>query len=651
MASRLPKLQNLALAKKLVGALAIFILPVALMAYFLVTEKDDLITFTRQEIAGVHYLRAAQSVLYALTAIEPAQRDVAAAAEALKRAEASDAGALGAAQRAAALADALAAGGKSADDALAKATDLISYLSDSSNITLDPDADTYFVGDIIVNQATAILTQASALLGAAHDLDADPSDDHKIAYAEARDGVAAGASAFASDLAKAINGDADGSVHATLAAPGKAVAGAVETLAAAAKSGDRKALAAAEADLEQRVRGFNAAADDEMEHLLEARIAGFHALLRTRLGIAALCLLLGSIAAFLVVRSITKPLQLVTGLMGELTAGKLDIEIPRQDRGDEIGGLIVALRAFHEAALDRQAARVQEQQHSESERARVERIRALNEAFNGSVHHALSELDGAVGALNGMATGLAQDSEAASKRADAVAAAAQQTSGNVQTVASASEELSVSSKEIAGRLGSSSTIAQQAVAEAKETRAAVGQLTGATAKISEVVSLINEIAGQTNLLALNATIEAARAGDSGKGFAVVAQEVKTLANQTAKATDEISSHIAAVQEAGKNVALAIEHIDGVITQINEASLGISGAIEEQGAATQEIARNCQEAARGTAEVTSNVAQIAEAAQSGNKVSRSVLDAAKALNVEAKKLEQDVRVYLANIQQA
>ena len=644
--------RNLSLGKKLSAAVAIFLIPIVLMGYFLVSEKDDLISFTQQEVAGVSYLSAIQVAFSAVTSTDPAA-NAKQAIEALKKAEKNDAGTLNVAAKSQAAVDALeglVAGKKTASDALAALGDLNSSVSDNSNITLDPDMDAYFVGDIIVNQSTGVLTQASALAGAASDLDADKtkSDDHKIAYAEARDGLATSAGNVATELGKAFKGNADGALQKALGDETKAVADAVAKVADAVKTDDRKALNTAIASTLSATDSLMTKSNAEMTRLLKVRIDGFHSVVFDRLGIAFVIVLFGGLISWLLVRSINKPLGFITRAMGQITGGNLDVEIPQQERADEIGELFVALRAFHTATVEREEAHTAEKKRLETDRVRGERIKELNTAFNDSVRVALSHLSTAVVQLNGTAHKMTKDSEDTSKKASSVAAAAEQASANVQTVASAAEQLSASIREIAGHIKTSSSVTQQAEQEAKQTRATVETLSTATNKIGEVVELINQIAGQTNLLALNATIEAARAGDAGKGFAVVASEVKTLANQTARATEDITNHISAIQGSVHNVIVAIEHIDGTISQINEIAGIIAHAVEQQREATQEISHNVQEAAQGTQEVTGNITQIAQQSSNAGRTAEDLLGAAKGLNEQAGKLSTDVDTYLGNI---
>ena len=647
------KLQNLSIGRKIVLSIVIFTFPIFLLGYFLVVEKQGLIDFTNQEIAGVHYLRAAQTSLHALTAVPPSKDVATKAITALKKAEQEDAGGLSVTQKSNELIAALEAviAGKAPDDALAKTTNLISSISDNSNITLDPDLDAYFVGDILVNQATGVLTQVNSLLNASTALNTTKSDDNKVAYAEARDGFAASAGNIATELAKAIKGNVDNSAKPALFAKGEAVAAAAAKLTEAAKTADHNLVSPAADELAQKVQELTFSADDEMEKLLNTRNDGFHATIVERLGIALVVMFVGAFIAFIVVRSITRPLALITSLMGKLTLGDLNVEVPQEKRSDEIGSLILALQAFYNATIATHKAREVENKRVEGEKLRAERIKELNEAFSQQVHTALGALNNAATQMNGSATTMAENASTSSQQAATVAAAAEQASANVQTVAAAAEELSASVQEITNRIGESSSIAQQAADEAKATQTKVNSLADATVKIGDVVNLINEIAGQTNLLALNATIEAARAGEAGKGFAVVASEVKTLANQTARATEDITGHITAIQDSVKTVSAAIEHIVATITHINESSSAIASAAEQQGAATREISRNVQEASMGTAEVSSNVAKIAQAIAGTEGMSKDVKASTQVLSNEAKNLKEDVDAYLTSIRKA
>lgn len=273
------------------------------------------------------------------------------------------------------------------------------------------------------------------------------------------------------------------------------------------------------------------------------------------------------------------------------------------------------------------------------------------ESVAASVGNVIETISTTTMSLQSNADSLTASAKNTSTQSLAVAAASEEMSVNVQTVSSATEELSSSISEIARQVTQSTKVAESAVSEAERTNQTVTGLVNAVAKIGEVIGLINDIASQTNLLALNATIEAARAGEAGKGFSVVASEVKTLANQTAKATEEIASQIGAIQTATNDAAHAIQSVGKTIGQINEVATSIASAIEEQGAATQEIARNAQQASNATQDVSANISQITDAAQLTGESAGEVAKATSGLSREAEKLRAEIAKFLAGIRQA
>lgn len=371
------------------------------------------------------------------------------------------------------------------------------------------------------------------------------------------------------------------------------------------------------------------------------------------LGIAILgiALISGSIA-FMLGRSISRPLNQLGARMKELADGKLDGEIPCVGRGDEVGAMAATVDIFKDNAL-----RMRELEKAESatrDRAAADRRSAMQELandFERSVHGIVHSVSTAAAGMQTTAQSMTTTASDASARAATVSSASQSASSNIGTVAAAAEELSSSVTEISRQVSRSSEIASKAVGDAERTNATVQVLSTGAEKIGEVVKLIHSIAAQTNLLALNATIEAARAGESGRGFAVVASEVKALANQTAKATEEISAQVAAMQSSTSDAVSAINGITQTIAQMSEITVSISTAVEQQGEATREIARNIQSVAGGSGEINAHIGGVTTAAAATGKAASDVLANARELDKQSGMLRTAVDGFLTKVRAA
>ncbi len=356
-------------------------------------------------------------------------------------------------------------------------------------------------------------------------------------------------------------------------------------------------------------------------------------------------------AVTVIVRSITRPINELTDVMGVLAAGDTTAAISGTDRGDEIGAMGKAVEVFKVNMIqNNEMTEKQAHENKIKEQRRIAMEKTAN-AFEKDVTNVLNAVAKASEVMRSTAQGMAATAEETANQSCTVAAAAEEASTNVQTVASAAEELASSITEISRQVSQSTQIANTAVTEVDGANEKIQSLVEAAKKIGEVVALITDIADQTNLLALNATIEAARAGDAGKGFAVVASEVKNLANQTAKATEDISAQISGIQGATQDAVSAIDSIGGTINQMSEISSTIAAAVEEQGAATQEIARNVEQAASGTNEVTSNIAGVNQAATDTGVAAEQVLAAAGTLTKESDSMNTQVQTFLKDIKTA
>jgi methyl-accepting chemotaxis protein len=347
-------------------------------------------------------------------------------------------------------------------------------------------------------------------------------------------------------------------------------------------------------------------------------------------------------------------LRRITGLqraMQRLSAGDLDTEIAHGKHKDEIGAMTETLTVFRDSMIEARSLAAEQDKDRIAKAERAARMEAKIAEFESTVRTALDNLAQSANSMQSTAQSMSTTADQSNALVNAVASAAEETSVNVQTVSSGTEQLSSSIEEISRQVVTSAAIAKKAVEEAGATDTTVQSLADSASRISVVVDLIQTIASQTNLLALNATIEAARAGEAGRGFAVVASEVKSLASQTAKATEEIRTQIASMQQVTTSAVGAIQGIGRIIGEINDVTTTIAAAVEEQGAATREIARNIQHAAGGTSEVSSNIVGVSTASAEAGAAASEVLSASDALRREADMLRGEIDAFLNNMRAA
>jgi len=378
---------------------------------------------------------------------------------------------------------------------------------------------------------------------------------------------------------------------------------------------------------------------------------GFDNDIRIVLSSLLLTIIIGIGAAVFLVRGVSAGIKSIVAPMQALGNGDLTAQVPHQGEKTEIGAMAEALQVFKQALIAKKAADEAAARDADAKIERGRRVDSITRDFESLIGEIVATVSSASTQLEASAGTLTSTAERAQQLTTTVAAASEEASTNVRSVASATEEMASSINEIGRQVQDSARMAGEAVDQARKTNDRVSELSKAAARIGDVVELINTIAGQTNLLALNATIEAARAGEAGRGFAVVASEVKALAEQTAKATGEIGQQITGIQTATQDSVNAIKEIGGTIEKLCEISSTIASAVEEQGAATQEISRNVQQAAHGTQQVSSNITDVQRGASETGSASSQVLAAAQSLSGDSNCLKLEVGKFLNSVRAA
>ncbi|HEY1720814.1 MAG TPA: methyl-accepting chemotaxis protein [Magnetospirillaceae bacterium] len=639
---------------RVVTLVVVFAIPLALQVYFLVVEKNDLITFAQQEQVGVRYLRPVHALLIDLTAPQANTGAVHNDASALAQANGSLADTLSVKQPAAEVTAALDKfDGKDASAAIAATVNLIGPAADGSNLSLDPDLDSYYLQDVVTAEIPGLLQHVSEARAAVQDIAANGSTEaRRMQLAVALAATQNASDGFEASMKKSV---IDGTIPAErkmMEDSHRSILDITTRAVAAAKASDAAALSTASGELSNTVRSFLPAADDRLDHLLTARIDGFRSVVKSRLSIVGALVLFGFYLVYVIARSLIVPIGDITHTMQRLAKRDMTAPLTGTDRRDELGAMARTLQVFKDNMIETDRLR-EEQEHMKT-RAEAEKRQTLAQMadqFEASIGGVVRAVSTQATEMETSAQSLSSTAEEATKQSAAVAAASEEASSNVQTVASATEELSSSIAEISRQVSQSSRVAAGAVAEAEKANQMVQSLLDASQKIGAVVALITDIANQTNLLALNATIEAARAGEAGKGFAVVAAEVKNLATQTARATEEIGGQISGIQGATHGAVNAIQSIGKTIAEINGIASTIAAAVEEQSAATKEIARNVEQASSGTQDVASNITGVSQAANDTGAAAGQVLASARELAQQSESLKSVVAKFLVSFKAA
>ncbi len=635
------------IAVKLAVAYALFLAPIGYLEHQVLADKGTNIEFAQKEIVGVRYIAEVRGVQDTVVRggampglIERIKANEATLGADLKTADATQA-----------LTKALAA--TDPDAAAQAAADLIGKAADGSNLTLDPDLDSFYTQDALtVKVPTAIAgvaALASAVAGTAGH-DASVADQVSI-------GVQVGAlqpalDGLASDIDSAAAGNPDKTVAAAVTASVAKVSETAKTVLAAladhAKAADARTLVL---PLLNAITTAGAADAGEVEHLLNARITGFRWAEMTSSGIALILFLVAVGYVLIVVqRGAVKPLRALTAAMNQLAGHDHTVVIAGVARGDEVGQMARALEVFKQngIASDRLTAEQAAARAAKEQRQAV--MARLTQDFGTSISGTMATLAGSTETMSKAADDMSVAAAGAHEQATGTAERATQSSLDLTSIAAAIEQMTGSVDEVARQVAAAAQVARTASSRAAANHDMMRGLADAATRIGQAIRLIDGIAAQTNLLALNATIEAARAGEAGKGFAVVAGEVKALARQTADATAEIDAQISAVRAASENAVNAMSEIIAVIGEMDVVTTAISATAEQQSATTREIALNVHAVTGATSQAAHAMTEVVEAADHAGNVSRTVLAEVAAIGREAKAMRTEIDHFLVAVRE-
>jgi methyl-accepting chemotaxis protein len=633
------------IAAKLTIAYALFLAPIGYLGYQMVSDKQASIGFAAKEIAGLRFIAAVREVQDEVVR----GGDMAALAARIAGNESTHGADLKTADATAALLKVLATTDRAA--AAQAAADLIGKAADGSNLTLDPDLDSFYTQDALTVKVPAAVAGVAALVAAVA-----ATAGHPTAVADQVNmGVQVGAlqptlDGLSADIANAVGGNTDKTVEGAVGGPVARVADAAKTaLAALADHASAGNAAQSAAPLLNALTTAGAADAGVVEHLLNARIAGFRSAEAVS-GTIALALFMAAVGYVLVViqRGAIRPLRTLTETMRRLADHDLSIAIGGAGRGDEVGSMARAVGVFKDNMIKAAALAVERDVTQQARNRRQAAMELHTRDFGGSISGVMASLAEAAERMRQASETMANAVGAVNQEARATAASADKSAHDLHTVAAAVAELTATVGEISRQVAASSDVARQAMNRAEASQGTMQSLLQATGRIGDVVHLISNIAAQTNLLALNATIEAARAGDAGKGFSVVAGEVKALATQTARATAEIGAQIGTVRCATDEAVSTMSEIATIIRRLDEVAVAISAAVEQQSATTQAIAFSVQTVSAATAQSARAMEHVVAVADGAGTVSRDVLSGTVHISREADTLRCEVDQFLVAI---